>query len=158
MNYRQLTDRRRMVRRSPGAHDAAPPRRRAAAPPRRRAAAPPRRRAAVPPPRDECDCAGQAMSSLVTKIGSQQKQSPEEGILEGGPIPLYRDTTIYLSIFLFLYLHPSTHISILFLSFYVHIHVHVQVNAYVCTDTYMYVIYIYIHMYMCIYRSGLTLT
>jgi len=30
---------------------------------------------------------------MTTKIGSQQKQSPEEGIPEGGPIPLHRDTT-----------------------------------------------------------------
>jgi len=30
---------------------------------------------------------------MTTKFGSQQKQSPEEGILEGGPIPLNRDTT-----------------------------------------------------------------
>jgi len=34
-------------------------------------------------------------SWMTTKIGSQQKQSPEEGITEGGPIPLHRDTTIY---------------------------------------------------------------
>jgi len=27
-------------------------------------------------------------------VGGQQKQSPEEGIPEGGPIPLHRDTTI----------------------------------------------------------------
>jgi len=27
-------------------------------------------------------------------VGGQQKQNPEEGILEGGPIPLHRDTTI----------------------------------------------------------------
>ena len=33
-------------------------------------------------------------SWMTTKIGSQQKQSPEEGISEGGPIPLLRDTTI----------------------------------------------------------------
>ena len=26
-------------------------------------------------------------------VGGQQKQSPEEGIPEGGPIPLHRDTT-----------------------------------------------------------------
>ena len=25
-------------------------------------------------------------------VGGQQKQSPEEGIPEGGPIPLHRDT------------------------------------------------------------------
>jgi len=30
---------------------------------------------------------------MTTKIGSQQKQSPEKGIPEGGPIPLHRDTT-----------------------------------------------------------------
>jgi len=35
-------------------------------------------------------------SWMPTKIGSQQKQSPEEGIPEGGPIPLHRDTTINL--------------------------------------------------------------
>jgi len=28
-------------------------------------------------------------SWMTTKIGSQQKQSPEEGIPEGGPIPLH---------------------------------------------------------------------
>jgi len=27
-------------------------------------------------------------------VGGQQKQSPEEGIPEGGPIPLHQDTTI----------------------------------------------------------------
>jgi len=31
-------------------------------------------------------------------VGGQQKQSPEEGIPEGGPIPLHRDTTIYVYI------------------------------------------------------------
>jgi len=31
---------------------------------------------------------------MTTKIGSQQKQSSEEGIPEGGRIPLHRDTTI----------------------------------------------------------------
>ena len=31
---------------------------------------------------------------MTTKIGSQQKQSPEEGTPEGGPIPLHGDTTI----------------------------------------------------------------
>jgi len=36
---------------------------------------------------------GSAPSWMTTKIGSQQKQSPEEGIPEGGPIPLHRDTT-----------------------------------------------------------------
>ena len=30
-------------------------------------------------------------------VGSQQKNSPEEGIPEGGPIPLHRDTTICCS-------------------------------------------------------------
>jgi len=33
---------------------------------------------------------------MTTSIGSQQKQSPEKGIPEGGPIPLHRDTTILL--------------------------------------------------------------
>ena len=28
-------------------------------------------------------------------VGGQQKQSPGEGIPEGGPIPLHRDTTIH---------------------------------------------------------------
>jgi len=32
-------------------------------------------------------------------VGGQQKQSPEEGIPEGGPIPLHRDTTRILFIF-----------------------------------------------------------
>jgi len=33
-------------------------------------------------------------SWMTTSIGSQQKQSPEEGIPEGGPIPLHRDIPI----------------------------------------------------------------
>jgi len=35
---------------------------------------------------------------VTTYIGSQQKHSPEEGIPEGGPIPLDRDTTILLKV------------------------------------------------------------
>jgi len=35
---------------------------------------------------------GRALDDGV--VGGQQKQSPEEGIPEGGPIPLHRDTTI----------------------------------------------------------------
>jgi len=34
------------------------------------------------------------LGCMLCTIGSQQKQSPEEGIPEGGPIPLHRDTTI----------------------------------------------------------------
>jgi len=44
-------------------------------------------------------CASELCDRLVKSpsdddvVGGQQKQSPEEGIPEGGPIPLHRDTT-----------------------------------------------------------------
>jgi len=47
----------------------------------------------------------------IEEFGSQQKQNPEEGIPEGGPIPLHRDTTVpiemylYLSISIYIYLY-----------------------------------------------------
>ena len=44
-------------------------------------------------------------SWMTTKIGSQQKQSPEEGIPKGGPIPLHRDTTIYMCVCVCLYIY-----------------------------------------------------
>jgi len=50
---------------------------------------------------------GQALDDDV--VGGQQKQSPEEGIPEGGPIPLHRDTTIYIHIHFFIF--PSFYFS-----------------------------------------------
>ena len=40
-------------------------------------------------------------------VGGQQKQSPEEGIPEGGPIPLHRDTTIYMHVHIFICIDDS---------------------------------------------------
>jgi len=49
----------------------------------------------------------QAMDDDV--VGGQQKQSPEEGIPEGGPIPLHRDTTISIHVYTYLYSHIYIH-------------------------------------------------
>jgi len=40
-----------------------------------------------------CEAEG-CKSWLSTRSAANKKQSPEEGIPEGGPIPLHRDTTI----------------------------------------------------------------
>ena len=47
-----------------------------------------------------CSRRGRGLELDDDVVGGQQKQSPEEGIPEGGPIPLHRDTTIIYVFFI----------------------------------------------------------
>jgi len=62
-------------------------------------------------------------------VGSQQKQSPEEGIPEGGPIPLHRDTTILI--------HLSLSLSIISISMYLYIYISIYLYVYICMYIYI---------------------